>query len=332
MAVQSILPRWRGFNLLDAFTTRSDGNFHEDDFRWIADWGFNFVRIPACYTLWIENNDAYQLHEPMLEKMDRVVHLGQKYGIHVCLNFHRGPGYSVNRERKEPYNLWKDEQALRAFCFHWSTFARRYQGIPSSQLSFNLINEPANEQYDGMTQADHERVVRKTTAAIREVDPNRLIIADGTNWANTALPELADLKIAQACRAYTPMNISHYKARWVNGENWPEPSWPGTMNDGIYWDRARLEAHYQPWADLARQGVGVICGEGGAFAFTPHIVVLAWLRDVLEILTSHNIGLALWEFRGSFGILDSRRQDVAYEDWHGHKLDRPLLDLLKEFA
>jgi endoglucanase len=332
MTTQTILPRWRGFNLLDAFTTRSDGNFHEDDFRWIADWGFNFVRIPACYTLWIENNDAYQLHEPMLEKMDRVVQLGQKYGIHVCLNFHRGPGYSVNGERKEPYNLWKDEQALRAFCFHWVTFARRYQGILSSQLSFNLINEPANEQYDGMTRADHERVVRQTTAAIREVDPDRLIIADGTNWGNTVLPELADLKIAQACRAYIPMNVSHYKARWVNGENWPEPSWPGTMNDGIYWDRARLEAHYQPWAELARQGVGVLCGEGGAFSFTPHKVVLAWLRDVLEILTSYNIGLALWEFRGSFGILDSHRQDVGYEDWQGHKLDRPLLELLKEFA
>jgi endoglucanase len=40
----------------------------------------------------------------------------------------------------------------------------------------------------------------------------------------------------------------------------------------------------------------------------------------------------LWEFRGSFGILDSQRQDVAYEDWHGHKLDREFLKLLQEFA
>jgi endoglucanase len=332
MTVQTILPRWRGFNLLNAFTTRSDGNFQEDDFRWIADWGFNFVRIPACYTLWIANDDAYQLYEPMLEKIDRVVKLGQKYGIHVCLNFHRGPGYSVNRERKEPYNLWKDAEALRAFCFHWATFARRYQGIPSSQLSFNLINEPANEQYDGMTRTEHEHVVRQATAAIHEVDPDRLIIADGINWANTALPELADLKIAQACRAYSPMNVSHYKASWAGGENYPEPTWPGAMIDGIYWDRARLETHYQPWADLASQGVGVICGEGGAFSFTPHKVVLAWLRDVLEILTAHNIGLALWEFRGSFGILDSHRHDVTYEDWHGHELDRAYLELLQEFA
>ncbi len=60
-------------------------------------------------------------------------------------------------------------------------------------------------------------------------------------------------------------------------------------------------------------------------------MVLAWLRDVLEILTSNGIGLALWNFRGSFGILDSGRKDVQYEDFHGHKLDRKLLNLLQEF-
>jgi hypothetical protein len=57
-----------------------------------------------------------------------------------------------------------------------------------------------------------------------------------------------------------------------------------------------------------------------------------WLRDVLGILTGHGIGLALWNFRGSFGILDSGRTDVAYEDFHGHRLDGKLLALLQEFA
>jgi endoglucanase len=329
---QTVLPRWRGFNLLDAFTTHSDANFREDDLRWMRDWGFNFVRIPACYTLWIEDDDPYKLHEPMLEKIDRIVRLGQEYGIHICLNFHRGPGYSVNPERQEPFNLWKDDAAQAAFCFHWETFARRYRGISSDQLSFNLLNEPANEAYDGMTRADHERVMRAAVASIHAIDPHRLIIADGVNWGNTPLPELTDLPIAQACRAYLPMNISHYKAPWVGGENWPEPSWPGVMHDGEFWDRTRLETHYQAWADLAAQGVGVICGEGGAFAYTPHTVALAWLRDVLEILTAHHIGFVQWEFRGTFGILDSRRSDTVYEDWHGHQLDRQMLDLLQAFA
>jgi endoglucanase len=36
-------------------------------------------------------------------------------------------------------------------------------------------------------------------------------------------------------------------------------------------------------------------------------------------------------FRGSFGILDSDRADVQYEDFNGRKLDRKLLQLLQEF-
>ncbi len=330
MPAQTVLPRWRGFNLLEMFTVRSDGNFKEDDFRWMADWGFNFVRIPACYTLWIEDDDVYKLSEPMLEKVDRVVRLGQKYHIHVCLNFHRAPGYSVNRERKEPFNLWKDQEALNAFCFHWEAFARRYNGIPSSQLSFNLVNEPA-EVGSAMSRADHERVMRTAVAAIHAIDPERLILLDGLSYGRMPLPELADLKVAQSCRAYDPMGVSHYKANWVNGQNWPEPSWPGKMQDRTFWDRQRLEAHYKPWIELARQGVGVHCGEGGAFSYTPHAVALAWLHEVLEILTAEAIGYALWNFRGSFGILDSNRADVDYEDWHGHKLDRKLLALLQEF-
>ncbi len=46
------LPRWKGFNILDYFSPRSGGNPNgttEDDFRWMRDWGFNFVRLPMAY-------------------------------------------------------------------------------------------------------------------------------------------------------------------------------------------------------------------------------------------------------------------------------------------
>jgi hypothetical protein len=59
-------------------------------------------------------------------------------------------------------------------------------------------------------------------------------------------------------------------------------------------------------------------------------VFLAWFTDVLDILTSNKIGYALWNFRGDFGILDSRREDIEYEDWHGQKLDGKLLEVLKK--
>jgi hypothetical protein len=47
---------------------------------------------------------------------------------------------------------------------------------------------------------------------------------------------------------------------------------------------------------------------------------------VIEELDKYNIGLAFWVFKGS--VLDSGRDDVDYENFHGHKLDRKLLDIL----
>ncbi len=327
--VQTVLPRWRGFNLLEMFTTRSKGDFHEDDFRWMSDWGFDFARIPMCYTLWIRDDDVYDIYEPMLENVDHVVEYGRAYGIHVDLNFHRAPGYSVNREREEPFNLWQDQGALDAFCAHWQLFARRYVGIPSEQLSFNLVNEPTNPRLT-MSRRDHERVMRAALAAIREIDPARLILIDGLTWGREPVPELADLGVAQSTRAYDPMSVTHYQASWVDEDAWPEPAWPGCYR-GQPWDREALEERYAPWIALAKGGVGVHCGEGGAYNRTPHNVVLRWLHDVLEILTDAGIGYALWNLRGPFGVLDSGRSDVDYQEWHGHKLDRQMLELLQAF-
>ncbi len=338
MSDQTVLPRWRGFNLLELFSRqgpddRRSGEFRENDFRWIADWGFDFVRIPMDYRVWTPGDDVYAVDERVLEQVDRVVRLGEQYGLHVSLNFHAAPGYCINGV-EEPFDLWQDAEALDAFCFHWALFARRYKGISSDRLNFNLVNEPRVPPEVG-TKALYERVVRAATGAIREQDPDpdRLIIADGVRVGTEPLPELADLGIAQGCRAYEPAGVSHYQATWVpDSDTWPEPTWPQVAsNPGSAWDRARLEAFYAPWVELARQGVGVHCGEGGAHQYTPHPVVLAWFEDVLDILTAHGIGYALWNLRGTFGILDSERADVEYEDWHGHKLDRELLSMLQKY-
>ena len=158
---QTVLPRWRGFNLLEMFTSQSDGELPRG--RLPLDRRLGLRLRPAADVLPALDRGRRPLqdvNEPMLAKIDRAIELGRKYGLHVCLNFHRAPGYSVNPERKEPFNLWKDQAALDAFCFHWQLFAKRYRGIPSKQLSFNLVNEPHVASARTMTRADHERVIR----------------------------------------------------------------------------------------------------------------------------------------------------------------------------
>ena len=72
-------------------------------------------------------------------------------------------------------------------------------------------------------------------------------------------------------------------------------------------------------------------GEFGCHNRTPHPVVLAWMEDCLQNWQDAGWGWALWNLRGSFGILDSGRQDVQYEEFHGHKLDRKMLELLQRY-
>jgi len=319
-------PEWRGFNLQHFFGTWSDGVPREDDFRIISDLGFNFARIPLWYINWIEDNDPYKVKEDVLEEIDKDVEFGLKHGIHVCLNFHRAPGYCVAKRPVEPFILWKDQKALDAFCFHWNLFAERYKQISGEKLSFNLVNEPlaGKEEY--------ERVARAGVKTIREVSPDRLIIVDGNLGCFMPCFEVEDLNVIHSCRGYLPHALTHYQASWMpGGMNFPEPTWPGVKYLHLTWDRQLLERAYGPWKKAVRDGLPVHCGECGCYSHTPHDVFLRWFRDVLEILSSQQIRFALWELRGTFGILDSQRKDVAYEDWHGHQLDRKLLDLIQSF-
>ena len=60
-------------------------------------------------------------------------------------------------------------------------------------------------------------------------------------------------------------------------------------------------------------------------------MALAWLKDNLDVFQELGMGWSLWNLKGSFGILDSGRDDVDYEDFHGHRLDRAMLDLLRKY-
>ncbi len=46
---KNVIPRWRGFNLPNLFSYYHYKDFEEEDFKWISDWGFDFVRIPLNY-------------------------------------------------------------------------------------------------------------------------------------------------------------------------------------------------------------------------------------------------------------------------------------------
>ena len=323
------IPLWRGFNLLNKFNPNNQSLFDEQDFEIMAEWGFNFVRLPLSYWSWSSEDDWYRIDENRMKEIDQAVEFGKQYNLHVNINFHRLPGYCINPP-KPPTNLFEDEAPLLAAEHQWRYFSQRYRGVSSKLLSFNLINEAPSvsaEKYD--------RVARRLINTIRDEDPARLIFVDGKDVGRTPLMTLTDVpNIIQSGRGYNPMLISHFRASRVNWElvqKFPEKqlSWP-LIVDGEKYDRQSIyESSVKPWEPWIAKGGKVHIGEMGCHNRTPHDVALAWLEDVFDVFKEQGWGWSLWNLRGSFGIIDSGRKDVKYENFRGAKLDRKMLELLK---
>ena len=75
------LPRWKGFNLLDFFNpnpSNSSVATTEDHFKWMQDWGFDFVRFPMAYPCYLKFDrtkditpeQVYSIDEQQVEKID----------------------------------------------------------------------------------------------------------------------------------------------------------------------------------------------------------------------------------------------------------------------
>lgn len=331
---QPTFPRRRGFNLTELTGGQRGQRFRKSDFEWMAEWGFDFARLPLSYWAWSSPGRWLEIDEKALAPIDEAIEWGREFGIHVNLNFHRIPGYCVNGREKEPAQLFDSpresmERALPVAVHHWRLFAQRYRGIPSERLSFDLFNEPP-------FMADHSRyeeIARALVAAIRAEDPQRLIVVDGADIGQTPVLGLVDLGLVQSTRGYLPKMVSHYTATWVppnEFESTEPPVWPMTDQHGVRWDREKLRAELiAKWAPLTKLGVPVHVGEWGCFNRTPHAAMLGWMTDLLALWQEAGWGWAMWNLRGAFGVVDSGRDDVKYEPFRGHKLDRRLLELIR---
>lgn len=466
--------RWRGFNLLEKFIFHGKHEpYREDDFRRLRDWGFNFTRLPLDYRGYVDATNWLKFLDLPLRQIDDAVAMGEKYGIHVCLNLHRAPGYTVAKP-PEARSLWTDAPAQDAAAAHWGMFARRYRDVPGTRLSFNLFNEPA-----GVEEKTYVPVMRRMVETIRAEDADRPIWSDGLEWGRQPLAACRELGVGMMTRGYEPFQLTHYGASWVNGEHFPEPRWPaplpvcGTLLsparpahshaitvDGSFpagtrarlrvshvttgatlvvnadnreifrrhyptgaegkgeWKRSEwlpewkihrsfydkdetitlaaaasrlairvvegdwmqlgeiglrlpdgaelvqplkegwqekpaplrlvpaedgkparlgpaeenagvLETSLEPWLRFRKDGGRIMVGEWGCHNRTPHAVMLAWAADQLRLWKEHDVGWALWNLRGSFGPLDSGRNDVRYERDGGVLVDRAFLDLLR---
>jgi endoglucanase len=329
--------QYYGFNLVEKINNAHTKKFNERDFEIIADWKMNFVRIPLSYWNWASKNNWYSIDEKAFDDIDELIAFGKQYDIHINLSFHRAPGYCVSFRKEEPMDLFHDtpermRKALDAVIYHWTYFAERYHGISSETLSFNLLNEPPSK----INEDWYREIIDTLISAIRKIDSQRVIVIDGLNYSRTPLLGIAHTNVVQSVRGYHPIALTHFNANWIQNserETLREPTWPLISDTGELWNKTKLrEKFIEPYIPLMNEGVPIHVGEWGCINHTPHNVMLAWARDILSLWKDVGWGNALWNLKGAFGVLDSNRNDVVYENYKGYKLDRKLLELMKEFA
>ncbi|PIF06347.1 MAG: hypothetical protein CSA36_02340 [Draconibacterium sp.] len=89
--------------------------------------------------------------------------------------------------------------------------------------------------------------------------------------------------------------------------------------------------NYQKNFALARDNnIPIMVLEFGVHNKTPHDVSVAFLDDLSAFFRENETGWALWNFTGSFGIMNSNRSDCEYETYQGYHLDREMLEALTE--
>jgi len=132
-----------------------------------------------------------------------------------------------------------------------------------------------------------------------------------------------------------PINI-------IPGNIWGAGPVPVELADGgfvvsdhpdVDWDSVYRADQLEPWIEFKEKyDIGIMVGEWGVYQMAPHDVTLEWMKDMLADWNEYDLGWAMWNFRGSFGVADSERPWAEYEEVDGVEVDTAMLRILQEAA
>lgn len=232
----------------------------------------------------------------------------------------------------------KEDDPVERFADFWHTVAQHYSSWDPERVFFEILNEP--EMHDRYRWYGVEA---KLAAAIRRGAPTHTIIAAGGNWDDdddmVFLEPLRDPNVIYVFHFYEPHIFTHqgatwgaYYWRWVKGLHYPSsPDNAAQVATAVpeavhrldvirygqdHWDASRVEAEINQAADWAKQnGVPLVCNEFGVFRnFSDLQDRSRWITDVRTALERHNIGWAMWDYSGSFGVVTNRETKAKLDE------------------
>lgn len=157
----------------------------QDDIRFIKQSGFNSVRVPFSYRLFVSEAEPQKLEGAGYRLLDNVVAWCRKEGLYVILDMHAAPGGQTGDNIDDSWGypfLFESAESQDLTVSIWRKIAARYRDEPTV-IGYDLLNEPIAHYFEAAgLNPKLEPLYRKVVAGIRQVDRNHLIFLGGARW------------------------------------------------------------------------------------------------------------------------------------------------------
>ena len=220
---------WNGIGLTAYKCRTVYREFSEAEFALFQENNINFTRVFLAFPAlrFPDYPDGLDLvNEAEFRDIDQLIAWGIEYGVHIQLSMNTTPsGYM---------RLWDaNDEEWEYIQAYWEAFARRYAGIPSRYLSFDLFNEM--EMHRGEAAKGLEKLEKMVTS-LREIDPGRVLL---TSLHTNADPEWAEgaakLGLSLGYHPYEPIHLcegDNGDLRKPAQASWPYPYFPQVIHQG----------------------------------------------------------------------------------------------------
>ncbi len=165
----------------------------ESDIRFIKAAGFNTVRVPLHWALFVrpgaaEDGSADAFEGPGWALLDRLVGWCREARLRVIVDLHAAPGgqTGVNHDDGTGFPLTFYVPRYRALTVAlWKAIAGHYRDEPAV-LGYDLLNEPISPYSDeAYLNPRLEPLYREIVAAIRSVDAAHVVLLAGGQWSTS---------------------------------------------------------------------------------------------------------------------------------------------------
>lgn len=157
-----------------------------EDILRMAQLGYNSVRIPLHYRVFMEDGEPLRWKEEGFQLLDRCLSWCEEVGIYAFLDLHGAPGgqtgANIDDSKDDTPGLFLERGNRERCVALWVRLAKRYCDREVVG-GYDLLNEPLAPTGFDFLIPELASLYEELIRAIRRVDRNHLLSLEGAHWA-----------------------------------------------------------------------------------------------------------------------------------------------------